>query len=388
MAPRVPVIVLLCITVAAGTFSIGAFAPLLPEIAASARLSDAALGMLAGMLGFARMLADLPMGLLARRRLRAGLLLAPFVLVAGLACLAAGGPLPLLLLGRGLLGFGHAMGMVSALTAVLRYTSRARLGAALNSIELSGMLGLLGGVSVVGAIPRHLPWTTTYLLACSPLAAALVVAPALQRALRHTEARPAEPPAAAGTRRAGQHRWLVPLAFATGALVSCTYSTIEQFLIPVRGSRHFGLDRAGIAGLLQIVQIVDIAVLLPAGIVADRRGPAPTLAVMTLVMAGAIALVAFGGLPLVAAGCALLGVSMAGWMLPLGVIRHGTPPERVAWRTAVYRVGVDAGIFLGPVLSGLLGARLPALMPAFLAAGLATVGVLMLVALARRPRPA
>lgn len=383
-----PVIVLLCITVAAGTFAIGAFAPLLPEVAAAARLTDAELGMVAGMIGFARMLADLPVGLLARRRLRAGLLLAPFVLVAGLACLTAGGPLPLLLLGRGLMGFGHAMGMVSALTAVLRFTSRARLGAALNSIELSGMLGLLGGVTTIGAISRQLPWTTAYLLACSPLAAALLIAPWLQRALRHTETQPAAPPAAAGLRPdGGQHRWLVPLAFVTGAFVSCGYSTIEQFLIPVRGSRHFDLDRTGIARLLQIVQAVDIAALLPAGVIADRRGPAPTLAVMTLIMAGAMALVAFGGLPMVAAGCALLGVSMAGWMLPLGVIRHGTPPERVAWRTAVYRVGVDAGIFIGPFLSGLLGTRFPALMPALLATGLATVGVLMLVALARRARP-
>jgi len=26
----------------------------------------------------------------------------------------------------------------------------------------------------------------------------------------------------------------------------------------------------------------------------------------------------------------------------------------VAWRTALYRVGVDAGVFLGPLVSGLL----------------------------------
>ncbi len=46
---------------------------------------------------------------------------------------------------------------------------------------------------------------------------------------------------------------------------------------------------------------------------------------------------------------------MAGWMLPLAVLRRETPPERVAWRTAVYRVGVDGGLFLGPFLAGLLG---------------------------------
>src|SRR2546426_519451 len=73
-------------------------------------------------------------------------------------------------------------------------------------------------------------------------------------------------------------------------------------------------------------------------------------------MAGASALVGFGTLPLVAAGCALYGLSMAGWMLPLGVLRRETPPEHVAWRTGLYRVCVDGGLFLGPFLAGLLGA--------------------------------
>ena len=43
-------------------------------------------------------------------------------------------------------------------------------------------------------------------------------------------------------------------------------------------------------------------------------------------------------------------------MLPLGVIRDHTPVERLAWRTGLYRVGVDAAIFLGPLAVRLLGA--------------------------------
>jgi len=38
---------------------------------------------------------------------------------------------------------------------------------------------------------------------------------------------------------------------------------------------------------------------------------------------------------------------MAGWMLPLGVIRDHTDGARLGWRTGVYRVGVDGAIFLG-----------------------------------------
>ena len=32
----------------------------------------------------------------------------------------------------------------------------------------------------------------------------------------------------------------------------------------------------------------------------------------------------------------------------------GQPSHGVSWRTALYRTGVDGGVFLGPVLSGLL----------------------------------
>jgi len=55
------------------------------------------------------------------------------------------------------------------------------------------------------------------------------------------------------------------------------------------------------------------------------------------------------------AGCALLGMGMAGWMLPLGVIREHIEPHTLAWRTGLYRVGIDATAFLGPLICGLLG---------------------------------
>ena len=126
-------------------------------------------------------------------------------------------------------------------------------------------------------------------------------------------------------------------------------------MIPVRASREFGLARAGVARLLMTAQLTDIVALLPVGVFADRRGPVPVVGAVLLVMAAASLLIGFGALPVVAVGCALYGLSMAGWMLPLGVLRRETPPEHIAWRTGLYRVCVDGGIFAGPFLAGLLG---------------------------------
>src|SRR2546422_10381652 len=66
---------------------------------------------------------------------------------------------------------------------------------------------------------------------------------------------------------------------------------------------------------------------------------------------------------------------MAGWMLPVGLLRAATPASQVAWRTARFRVFVDGGMFLGPFASGLLGAAHARVLPATLSAGAVAGGV-------------
>ncbi|PYO56239.1 MAG: hypothetical protein DMD83_15400, partial [Candidatus Rokuibacteriota bacterium] len=90
---------LLCLLVFCTTFGIGAFGPLLPEIGRTQALADWQLGVLAGSFGFARMIADVPTGALAGRRLGTMLVIAPVVLLAGTLLLGTAGPFPVLVLG-------------------------------------------------------------------------------------------------------------------------------------------------------------------------------------------------------------------------------------------------------------------------------------------------
>ena len=78
------------------------------------------------------------------------------------------------------------------------------------------------------------------------------------------------------------------------------------------------------------------------------------------------------------------GLGMAGWMLPVGLLRSATPASQVAWRTGVFRVCVDGGMFLGPFASGLLGAAHARVLPATLTGTLLLVGLTLLVRAARR----
>jgi MFS family permease len=391
--PARRLIVLLCLTGATTTVSIGAFPALLPEIGAAAALPDWQLGAVAGAFGLARMLANVPAGLFITHHLTRALVLSPGLMLAGALLLATGGGFGALVLGRALMGLGHTLCMLGNLTAVLRYRAGPGLASSLNAVEFSAMLGVLSGAALLSLLPRAVPWNAALLLACAPMVANLFLLPALRRALPSPASEGPRPffarsQAAAGAaesadppaRRGG---WLAVLAVAAGAAIAVSYSTVEQFAIPLRGSREFGLDRAGIARLLMLAQVVDVATLLPLGALADRRGPPVVLGSVLLVFAAALALIGFGSLPLLSVGCVLYGVSMAGWMLPVSILRSVTPPARVAWRTALYRVSVDGGMFAGPFVSGLLTARHAGVLPGVMCVALALVGLALLL----RPLP-
>jgi MFS family permease len=376
-------IALLCLTIFSNTFSIGAFPAVLPDMARGAGLADWQLGVVAGAFGFARMLADVPVGLFLTHHLRRAVVLAALALAAGVLLLTTGGPFPVLVAGRVLMGVGHALGMVAGLTAILRFQTGMALASALNAYELSAMLGMLGGTVVMSALPAGLRWNLAYLATCAAQLLGVLVVPLLLAALPRGEADAPGPLFARGVTTGAQAvaapvTPLLVLAVAAGATVALAYSTIEQFMIPVRASREFDLPRAGVARLLMVMQLFDIVALVPVGLLADRRGARPVLGAILLLLAVGHVRVSFGALPAVVAGCALFGLGMAGWMLPLSVLRRETPPERVAWRTALYRVSVDGGMFLGPFLAGLLGARHAGVLAGAAAAALAATGALLL----------
>ncbi len=351
---------LLCLVVFASTVCVGAFGPLLPEIGRAQGLADWQLGILAGSFGFARMAADLPAGALATRRLAASLTLAPITLLAGMLLLSTAGPFPLLVLGRLLTGLAHTLVMVGSLTAVLQDQPGPRASMRLNTLEFAGMLGVLGGLALVGALPERWPWNLTLLAAAGPVVVSLAATLVLTRMLpRPIGAAPVSPGAGGARARAAARAVALPpivrLMFALGVVMALAWSAVSQFVIPLRGTREFGLDRAGISGLLSVAQLVDLVVLLPVGWLADRVGRLPVLTAVAATLGLGLFAVGLGSLPLLVVGCALFGLGMAGWMLPLGVIREHTDVARLGWRTGVYRVGVDGAIFLGPLICGVLG---------------------------------
>src|SRR4030095_6312412 len=90
---------LLCLVILGNTFLVGAFGPVLPEIARTRGLADWQLGVVAGALGCARRAGAMPAGLLADRHVAASLVLSPAFLAVGLVCVTTGTTFSLLVLG-------------------------------------------------------------------------------------------------------------------------------------------------------------------------------------------------------------------------------------------------------------------------------------------------
>ena len=163
------------------TFLVGAFGPVLPDIARTRGLADWQLGVVAGAFGFARMAGAMPAGLIAARHVALSLVLSPVFLSIGLACVTVGGNFTWLVLGRALMGVGHTLLMVGGLTAILLDDRGADASLRLNTFEFSGMLGILGGLLVVGTLPASWPWNLSLAVASSPLIVSALVGRAILR---------------------------------------------------------------------------------------------------------------------------------------------------------------------------------------------------------------
>ena len=349
---------LLSVLLFCNTFGLGGFNPLLPEIARTQGMANWQIGLLASAFGFARMAAAMPTGAFVGRRLGTALAAAPLVLISGLLLLVSGGPFWVLVAGRLLLGVAHTLAMVGGLSAILIDERGRNASVRLNVFEFAGMLGILGGLGTVALIPAAWGWKLSLLIGSAPVVIPLLLTRAMRRAFPSAPifervVAPAERSITARQRPGSKS--VIALMFAVGIIFALGWSGVSQFVVPIRGARDFGLSRTGISWLLAAAQSLDLLVLLPVGRLADRVGRGLVLGMVAVILGfGAIG-VGLGSFVWFAFGCICLGLALAGWMLPLGVIREHTPLARLAWTTGVYRVGVDGASFLGPFICGFLG---------------------------------
>jgi MFS family permease len=323
----------------------GMMVPILPSLIPQGAAGAASAGLLLSMLGVARLLANVPAGLLADR---AGV--RPTMAV-GLVILAAGGFLAgsapgfaLLLLAILLQGMGGAFYATAAITAMIDRAGPTRRGAAMSWFQGAMLLALSLGPPIGGVLAERVAPHAPFLVQAG-LAVLALVAVALARPVGA-----ARPPAQVSA---------LSLLGKVPVLAACLMGFAGFFartaagwsLVPLLGPARFAFDAEQVGLILGLGTVANFAVLPAVAHVTDRWGARAALLIATAVTLAAILVLALvpeaWGLWV---GTVLVMVG-SGAMLPAAaaLALEAAAGAGTGAVTALIRMLGDIGIALGPV---------------------------------------
>jgi MFS family permease len=366
LAPLLPLFGLDVLT----AFTVGMVPPLLPLVAAEWTLSPVQAGLVNTAYSVGRLLTAYPASRdRAHRGTRATILLGLAGLVAGSVGCGLASSFPLFLAGRLLMGLGASAAFLAVFAELLEVTPARWRGRVANAFEAMAILSIGGGGVLAAAVAGAAGWRVVF-VGAGPLLLACLFA---TRAIEPGAGRPPKPDGGAPAWSGAELRRLLPVYLGSVTL-SLTWTGLLATMVPLLGSGHYRLDPAALGLAMSAAYTTELVGLAAVGLVIDRVRREP------LFLAGAVT-AALGGLILAAGsrpgtfvlGLAFVGAGFAVWMVPATVLadRAGTPLPPA--QLATYRIAIDTGMIVGPLLVGGL-AELAGARAAVGAAGLVMVG--------------
>ena len=338
----------------------GIITPVLPLFATQFGAGVASVGLTLSIFGLARLLLNVPLGLLSERFGRRLLLVAgPLVSSMGMIGSGLAPDLAQLLCWRFLAGAGSAMYMTGAAIYLADISTRANRGRFVATNQGALLVGVSLGPALGGLVADSYGLRAPFLL----VGLATLVA-SLYGYLRLPETRPARAPeeGAAGNAPRPQ-TWVHRLGAtdflavsAVTASVFLTRSAGRMTLMPLFASASFGYSAGDLGIVFAGMALINLLGLAPAALLTDRVGRKWAIVPGGLVVAL--------GLLLMAGSASNLQFLLAALLVALGSTFWGPAPATYAADIAVpelrglalglNRSAGDAGMVLGPVLLGAL----------------------------------
>ncbi len=336
--------------------------PLLPDLRDDLGISIATAGLVVATYGLARLITDLPSGLLldrfGERRLAA---VGVALLTVGSTIGAVSPTVELLILARVLSGLGSGLLTTVVLTALSWTAGAANRGQVMSVFQLANNTGIAFYPLVGGLIGLVAGWRATFVVAAAgALAAGLILMPLLRR-IEGTQKRDA----VAGRTEAVQFELSRPRqAVALGAVytgVVCNMINRHGFrntLLPLFAATVLFLGPFEIATGIAVMAIVGIIVVTPGARLGDRIG-------RRRIVAAGLAILGFADLLFLGVqgywtfllAAALVGTGDFFSSSQTAVLAELVPPRQRAHVLAGYRFFVDIGALVGPLLlAGLMQA--------------------------------
>ncbi len=337
----------------------GIVGPILPLFAKSLGVSAAAVGLTLSAFAVARMILNVPSGVVADRWGRRILLIGgPFITGLGSVLSGTAGNLEMLLLWRFLAGVGSALymtGSIIVVTDIATDQNRGRLLAINQGALLAGVtIGPAIGGIVAELMGLRAPF---YFVGVAAFAAGV------WNWLRVPETRPPDPTEAEKARMPEAPPAKGGMASAVSLLLSLNFMLIalvnfavffgrsgRQTVIPLYADGHIGMSEGAIGLVFAGMSLVNLLLIIPAGLMVDRVGVKATILPSALLsLVGFICIAATDSLmPFVLATLVLgVGSGLLG-PAPAAYAAQVAPADRRGAAMGLFRSLGDAGFVIAP----------------------------------------
>ncbi len=340
----------------------GVIAPVLPLFAETFGVGTVAIGLTLSFFALARLILNIPMGILSDRYGRR-LLLVLGPIITGLSMIGSGlsGSIGELLVWRFLAGAGSAMYMTGAQIYLTDISTPANRATFIGTNQGALLLGVSVGPAIGGLLAElggyRLPFYAVGI--ASPLAA-------LYAYLRLPETKHLSvvvpPPVVAGARRPWvqfvRSRDFLAVAWVT-LMVFFTRTASQHTLMPLMALAWFGMGAGQIGILFTIMSVINMVLIPPAAMIADRLGRKAAIVPSGLLTSVALVMLAFStNVAMFYAGAIVLAfaVSIAG-PAPIAYAADIAPPHLRGLAMGLYRTAGDIGFLTGPIILGLIADR-------------------------------
>lgn len=329
--------------------------PLLPNIRDEFAISIATAGLVVSTYGFARLITDLPSGVIldriGERRLAA---VGTTLLVAGSVTGALAPTVEWLILARIAAGLGSGLITTVALTGLSWTASESNRGHVMSVFQLANNSGIALYPLIGGFIGSILSWRVTFVVAAvTGVAAGLMLVPLLGRI---ESGRKRE---AVGAKRA-------PLPFnlsgrqmvsALGSIYAGVVANMihrhgfRNTVLPLFAAAALSLGEVEIATGIAVMSVVGIIVVTPGARLGDRIGRRKIVVAGLLVLAaGDLVFLGARGYWTFLLACGLVGMGDFFSSSQTALLSEMVRPEQRARVLAGYRFFVDIGALVGPLL--------------------------------------
>jgi len=363
-----PGLVQICVATLISMTGQGIITPVLPLFAKGFGVSTAAIGLVVGIFGMARLVFNLPAGFLSQK-LGQKVMMAAGLMLGGLSMWSMGtaGGLSGLVFWRFLAGAGSAMTVTAAISYIAQISKVENRGKLLSLQQGSTLLGsdigpILGGL-VADTLGMRWPFYVAGLLAAT---AAVWILLSLPVALDGSRGEPLAGGEGASSRPKGlpdlqtiktllKNPTFVLVGFFTTA-VFFTRSGSRFTLLPLISSASVGMSATQLGLLIATIATVNLLLVVPAGSITDRLGRKAVVlpgALLSLLGLGMFALghnvwIFFAGGVLLGIGTGVIGPAPAAYAGDLA------PPGKTGITMALYRTFGDLGFVVGPVILGFI----------------------------------